>query len=370
MAVQPLAGFVIGVTADRRRAEQAELFERQGAAVVAGPALASATLGFDEALRRATADVLGSRPDYLLATTAVGLQGWLATASLWGLEPELMAVLGRARIAARGPKVVGAVAGAGLDAWFSAPRGTTAELVERVLTEPLVGRCVAVLRDGADAPATDGLRAAGARVIEVPLYRWTLPVDLRPAERLVEAATTRRLDAVTFTAAPAVHNLCAIAGAMGKGDALRAALSNGVVAACIGPVCAAAASAEGIDQPFQPPQPTLAGLVAAVTTELGARRRHLRLDGIDVVVQGTRVDVGGTAVQLSERERAVLDLLCARSGVVVSRSRLLRDGWPTSEPNAHAVDVTVARLRQRLGPAGIAIRTVPRRGYLLEERTA
>lgn len=60
--------------------------------------------------------------------------------------------------------------------------------------------------------------------------------------------------------------------------------------------------------------------------------------------------------------RALLD----RFGAVVSRDALARAGWPGGSPGRNALDVHVLRLRRRLAPLRLAIRTVRSRGYLLE----
>jgi hypothetical protein len=60
--------------------------------------------------------------------------------------------------------------------------------------------------------------------------------------------------------------------------------------------------------------------------------------------------------------RALLD----RFGAVVSRDALARSGWPGGSPGRNALDVHVLRLRRRLAPLRLAIRTVRSRGYLLE----
>jgi uroporphyrinogen-III synthase len=109
-------------------------------------------------------------------------------------------------------------------------------------------------------------------LVEVPVYRWVLPDDLGPAERLVEQAVTGRLDAVTFTSQPAVRHLFRIAESTGRGDALRTAFADGVLAACVGPVCAEAAREEGIAAPVWPEPNRLTMLVRQVTEILcGAR---------------------------------------------------------------------------------------------------
>jgi DNA-binding winged helix-turn-helix (wHTH) protein len=55
-----------------------------------------------------------------------------------------------------------------------------------------------------------------------------------------------------------------------------------------------------------------------------------------------------------------------RYGAVVSRDALSRAGWPQGAPGRNALDVHVLRLRRRLAPIGLVIRTVRSRGYLLE----
>jgi DNA-binding winged helix-turn-helix (wHTH) protein len=58
--------------------------------------------------------------------------------------------------------------------------------------------------------------------------------------------------------------------------------------------------------------------------------------------------------------------LIERFGAVVSREQLARSGWPKGAPGRNALDVHVLRLRRRIGPLGLAIKTVRSRGYLLE----
>jgi DNA-binding response OmpR family regulator len=60
--------------------------------------------------------------------------------------------------------------------------------------------------------------------------------------------------------------------------------------------------------------------------------------------------------------RAMLE----RYGAVVSRDALARAGWPDGSPGRNALDVHVLRLRRRVAPLGLAIRTVRSRGYLME----
>ncbi len=89
------------------------------------------------------------------------------------------------------------------------------------------------------------------------------------------------------------------------------------------------------------------------------------LGGVTVVVCGDVVVVDGAKVSLTDRERALLDAMLERPGAVFSKSVLLRRVWPDDERDEHVVEVTMARLRRRLGPAAAGIETVFRRGYRL-----
>ena len=118
------------------------------------------------------------------------------------------------------------------------------------------------------------LRAAGAAsVLEVDAYQSSLPGDPEPAHALIEAACAGRLAAVTFTTAPAVHNLFLLARQRDRADALRGALNTSTVAACVGPVCAEGAHEEGITTPLVPARARLMPLVEALTSRLAPAPR-------------------------------------------------------------------------------------------------
>jgi hypothetical protein len=76
--------------------------------------------------------------------------------------------------------------------------------------------------------------------------------------------------------------------------------------------------------------------------------------------------VGDRWVSLPPVEARLTAALLDRFGAVVSRDALARSGWPGGSPRRNALDVHVLRLRRRLAPLRLAIRTVRSRGYLLE----
>lgn len=75
---------------------------------------------------------------------------------------------------------------------------------------------------------------------------------------------------------------------------------------------------------------------------------------------------GAEWVPLPPVEARLVGALLERFGTVVSRESLGRAGWPGGAPGRNALDVHVLRLRRRLSPLDLAIRTIRSRGYLLE----
>jgi len=363
----PLEGFVIGVTADRRWGEQAELLERRGAAVFHAPTISTEYLGSDDALRIATEAVIADPPDYLVATTGIGVRAWFESVQVWGLADKLLAALTATRVVARGPKAAAAVQVAGLPIWATPASERLDEVVERLTAEVLHGRTVAFQHYGKrDARAVDAITACGATVVEVPVYRYEHAADETRALALIDAVCAGRIDAVTFTSAPAIRSLVATAR-RGERDAelIRAFNGDSTTVACVGPVCAEAARGAGIERPVAPAVGRLGLLVRVLTEALQARRKVVGRGPVSFVVQGRAVEIDGTKVDLAPRERAVLDVLLERRGAVVAKPTILRS-LGSDPSNVHALEATVARMRRRLGPAGASIRAVRGRGYCLD----
>jgi two-component system OmpR family response regulator len=83
---------------------------------------------------------------------------------------------------------------------------------------------------------------------------------------------------------------------------------------------------------------------------------------------GRRATIKGTPLDLSARELGVLEVLMMRVGRVVSKEQLAEQlyGWG-EEVGANAIEVYVHRLRKKLEPAGVSVRTIRGLGYLLEK---
>ena len=81
-----------------------------------------------------------------------------------------------------------------------------------------------------------------------------------------------------------------------------------------------------------------------------------------------RAKIDGKPVELTAREWTLLELFLTRPGHALSKLTIAKTLGDTDTPIApNTVEVYVSRLRAKLEPAGIAIRTVRGFGYLWEQ---
>lgn len=362
-ASEPLAGFTIVLTSDRRSEEFAASFARRGASVVRAPILRIVPTGEDTELEAATRRVVESPPDDVIVTTAIGFRGWVEAADAHGQADDLLRVLGNARILARGPKGRGAIRAAGLSEAWSASSETTVEVVEHLLAEGVRGRRIAVQQHGLpDADLLARLVEAGAHVEPVRVYRWGPSPDPVAVQRALEATCAGIVDAVVFTSAPGSQAFLAAAAEAGRLDDVLRALRGDTVAAAVGPVTAAPLVEGGI-MPVVPDRYRLGALVRAVTDHLVSTRvREIRTPVGVLQVRGQAATLDGRPLPLTPVPMALLRALTRAPGEVVDRQRLLAT-MPGAK-DQHAVEVAVARLRAGIGSRSV-IETVVKRGYRL-----
>jgi uroporphyrinogen-III synthase len=360
----PLSGCALVVTAHRRADDLITSFERRGAKVLHAPTLQIVPVESDVALIEATRAVIAAPPDDVVVTTAEGFRGWIEAADTAGLAADLLSTLEQTRLLARGPKARGAIRAAGLVEAWSARSETTAEVVSWLLDHGVDGRGIVVQLHGMSDPAlNESLRSAGASVRGIEVYRWGPAPDPGVVERAIGQICSGAVDAVVHTSAPGAQALLDAARSQRRLDPMLAALHSGqVLNACVGPVTAAPFRSLGAPV-LVPDRYRLGALIRTVTDRLA----HDTMPRVDteygpLVIRGSAAVVDGEVLPLGPGPRAVLGRLIDARGSVVSRPDLL-SALPGAE-DAHAVEVTVNRLRTALGRPQL-VRTVTRRGYRL-----
>jgi DNA-binding response OmpR family regulator len=121
-----------------------------------------------------------------------------------------------------------------------------------------------------------------------------------------------------------------------------------------------------LPKPFHFPELVLR-VRALARRKPAARRPTIRAGGIELDrITGT-VTRDGRTIELTKKERAVLEALLQASPAALSAERLLEQAWDeNANPFTNAVKVTIARLRRKLGEPDI-IQTTPGVGYRVIE---
>ena len=206
--------------------------------------------------------------------TGVGTRALFQATDAAGLTGELLQHLNSSVVVVRGPKPVGELNVREVRIDIRAATPFTTEMVLAALSEmPMRTARVLVQRYGAaNQLLREALEKRGASVQEIATYRWALPADIQPLNRLLESLARSSVDAVVFTSAVQIHNLYAVAEKMGRAAELAGQL-NRLVIASIGPVCSRALREYGVTPSFEADPPKLGPLVAGLDEALSVHRR-------------------------------------------------------------------------------------------------
>jgi uroporphyrinogen-III synthase len=261
----------------RRARELAELIRRHGGEPVVAPSMREVPLGPDAPLLDFARKLRDGAFDVVVFMTGVGIR-YLAQA-IGPVMPaeELGRALTRVVTVARGPKSVAALRELGVTPTITAPEPNTwRELLAAIDTAAdLRGKRVALQEYGERNPELAAeLRARGAELSEVHVYRWDLPEDVGPLRQAVRDLLEKRIDAALFTNATQVEHLFRIAGP--DGPALAAAFGR-VLVASVGPIASEALARRGIAVDLEPAHPKMGTMVAELAERAGemlaAKRR-------------------------------------------------------------------------------------------------
>lgn len=107
---------------------------------------------------------------------------------------------------------------------------------------------------------------------------------------------------------------------------------------------------------------------ALVRRGQGTHSNQVTIGTLRLDLNARHAYLGDNILELSPRELAVLEMLMLRAGQVVSKSQLAEklSSWD-DEIGANAIEVYIHRLRKKLEPSQITIRTARGLGYLMEK---
>jgi len=262
----------VAILEARTGAHLAELISRRGAVPLLAPALEEVPDVDPAEVGDLLQDWAAHPFRMMIFQTGVGTRALFRVTDSLGTTATLLGLLERATVVVRGPKPAGELNARGVRIDIRAASPFTSETVmAAIAASPLAGARVVVQRYGeANSRLCEALTARGASVHEVATYRWALPEDTGPLERLIDALTRSAVDAVVFTSAVQVKHLFAVAERTARAVSLPA-LMRGLIVASIGPVCSRALAERGITPTFEADPPKLGALVAGLMAALEAR---------------------------------------------------------------------------------------------------
>jgi uroporphyrinogen-III synthase len=211
-------------------------------------------------------DLKAGKIDVVIFLTGVGARTMIEAVSSVYSRDELAKSLGHAMLIARGPKPVAVLKEIGLSPQITVPEPNTWKEILAALAKinDLKGKRVAVQEYGISRPELlDGVKALGAKVSSVPVYRWALPEDTAPLKSAAREIAARRADVALFTNATQIDHLFKVAAEDRLVQELRGALPRMVIAS-IGPVCSEALQHVGLTADIEPEHPKMGHLIAAI----------------------------------------------------------------------------------------------------------
>lgn len=103
---------------------------------------------------------------------------------------------------------------------------------------------------------------------------------------------------------------------------------------------------------------------ALLRRQAGAPTNLMQCGGLTFDRAGRSAEMDGRPLDLTRRELALLEVLLARPGRVFSKEELMDQLFGFSDdPSENAIEQYIGRLRRKIGPGGVEIRTLRGLGY-------
>jgi uroporphyrinogen decarboxylase len=250
----------------RHAKEMAALITRFGGVPRVAPALREVPLEEDAAALAFGEELFAGRLDAVIFMTGVGTRRLFEVLETRHPQDKIVQALAGITVVARGPKPVKVLRELKVPITITVPEPNTwREVLEELDENPrgftLAGSRVAVQEYG--VPNEDFLAALNERGVEVqrvPVYKWTLPLDIQPLREAIQALVEGRAQVALFTNAAQVDHLLRVAAEDGTRDHLLKALGKAVVAS-VGPTCSETLVGHGIAIDLEPVHPKMGPLV-------------------------------------------------------------------------------------------------------------
>jgi uroporphyrinogen-III synthase len=250
----------------RRANEIATLIARYGGSPIVAPALRELPLDSNGPALDFAAELLLGGIDIAIFLTGAGVRALFEVLTVAHPGDHVRAALSRVKVAARGPKPSNVLRELNVPVWVTAPEPNTwrellAAMDARAVDQPIRGARIAVHEYGVpNQELLDALKARGATVMRVPVYKWALPGDLRPLQHAVAAIAAGAIPVLLLTSGIQLAHLWQVVEMMGCEAKFRCGLASTLVAS-IGPTTSEELARRGLTPDLEASHPKLGFLV-------------------------------------------------------------------------------------------------------------
>jgi uroporphyrinogen-III synthase len=256
-------GLTVASFESRMAEEMTNLITRHGGRPMVAPALREIPLENNAEALRFGEHLLAGRVDMLVLLTGVGTRALAEVLETRVSRKEMTAALRRVSLVARGPKPVAALKDLGLSATLTVPEPNTWRDIIHTLDahKPVKGLRVAIQEYGVpNHELVEALKQRGAQVTRVPVYRWALPEDTGPLQRVLDAVAAGQVGVLLITNAAQIDHVMQVVEQGGRTDQFQRAVQRMVVAS-IGPTASERLRSHGLPVDLEPSHPKMGILV-------------------------------------------------------------------------------------------------------------
>ena len=258
-------GLRVGALESRMAPEMERLITRHGGIPVVAPSMQEIPLSNHPEALAFGERLISGNVDVVVLLTGVGCRTLFDILETRFPLDAIKDALGKTVLVVRGPKPAGVVKSLGLHPQIQVPEPNTWRDILHALDssypEGLLEKRVAVQEYGVSNPELlEGLRQQGAQVTPVPVYRWTLPNDLRPLQQLLQQILLEEIPVLLITNAVQVDHMIQVLGESSMISRLPTVLTHMMVAS-IGQLASERLRHHGFPVDLEPSHPKMGILV-------------------------------------------------------------------------------------------------------------
>ncbi len=267
VATTGFAGATVVVFESRRADIMAKSVATYGGQAISAPSMQEIPLAKHPEAFAFAEKLFAGTIDVLICMTGVGTRLLLEVLSTRHETSQVVEALGRLTVVARGPKPVRVLKEYGIPITISVPEPNTwqeiiqtIDLSDRGLS--LEGKTVAIQEYGiSNDELVRALKQRGAKVLQVPVYRWGLPDDTGPLSEAIRQIVDGRGQFALFTNAVQIRHVLRVAAEQGLEQPFREAFKRLVIAS-VGPMTTESLQECGFHADFEPSHPKMGALIA------------------------------------------------------------------------------------------------------------